>query len=321
MINRFTFIFILIIVLSSCKKENNKLIDYRQEMRDFVISLSKYARSENTDFIIVPQNGIELVSINITAEGNMAVNYIDAISGCGQEDLFYGYNNDNNPTPQDELKYLLSFLDLYQQNHLPVLITDYCWDSFNINQSYTLNDEHNFISFAAPERGLNVIPAYPPEPYHINNYDILSLSSARNFLYLINPEHYQTRNDLIHDLSQTNYDLLIIDLFFNEEVLSHENISSLKIKKDGGDRLVICYMSIGEAEDYRYYWQEEWNMSPPSWLDKENPDWSGNYKVRYWKEEWKKIIFGSQEAYFDKIIAAGFDGVYLDIIDAFEYFE
>ena len=30
---------------------------------------------------------------------------------------------------------------------------------------------------------------------------------------------------------------------------------------------------------------------------------------------------GSPDAYLDRILAAGFDGVYLDIIDAFEYFE
>ncbi|MCX5769013.1 MAG: hypothetical protein NTZ09_01885 [Candidatus Hydrogenedentes bacterium] len=32
-------------------------------------------------------------------------------------------------------------------------------------------------------------------------------------------------------------------------------------------------------------------------------------------------ILGGPDAYLDRIITAGFDGVYLDIIDAFEYFE
>ena len=34
-----------------------------------------------------------------------------------------------------------------------------------------------------------------------------------------------------------------------------------------------------------------------------------------------KIIFGNDESYLHKIIDSGFDGVYLDIIDAFEFFE
>jgi cysteinyl-tRNA synthetase len=33
------------------------------------------------------------------------------------------------------------------------------------------------------------------------------------------------------------------------------------------------------------------------------------------------VLFGSDDAYLDRILAAGFDGAYLDIIDAFEYFE
>ena len=56
-------------------------------------------------------------------------------------------------------------------------------------------------------------------------------------------------------------------------------------------------------------------------MEQENPDWAGNYKVRYWDPEWQTIISGAPDSYLGKIQAAGFDGVYLDIIDAFEYFE
>jgi len=123
------------------------------------------------------------------------------------------------------------------------------------------------------------------------------------------------------DIEATDYDLVLIDLFFNDLVFTPIDIARLKIKNNGSQRLVICYMSIGEAEDYRYYWQKEWKVGEPIWLEKENPDWKGNYKVRYWEEEWKSLILGDNSAYLDKIINLGFDGVYLDIIDGFEYFE
>ena len=80
-------------------------------------------------------------------------------------------------------------------------------------------------------------------------------------------------------------------------------------------------MSIGEAEDYRYCWQSSWSTNRPSWLDAENPNWEGNYKVKYWNKDWQNIIFGNSSSYTQKVINAGFDGVYLDIIDAFEYYE
>lgn len=93
--------------------------------------------------------------------------------------------------------------------------------------------------------------------------------------------------------------------------------ADLNTMRGGNDKLVISYLSIGEAEDYRYYWQPGWNTKPPSFLDTENPEWKGNFEVKYWDPEWQKIILG----YVDKIVNAGFNGVYLDIIDGYEHWE
>lgn len=99
-----------------------------------------------------------------------------------------------------------------------------------------------------------------------------------------------------------------MDLFHNEISFTADEINRLKIKQNGGKRLVICYMSIGEAEDYRFYWQSNWNSNKPEWLD-ENPSWKGNYKVKYWNSDWKNIIYGKQNSYLDLILSAEFDGV------------
>lgn len=88
-------------------------------------------------------------------------------------------------------------------------------------------------------------------------------------------------------------------------------------------KVVLAYLSIGEAESYRWYWQPEWDANQdglpdpgaPPWLGPQNPDWPGNYKVRYWDTAWQALVL----QYLDKIIDMGFDGVYLDIIDAYAY--
>lgn len=41
--------------------------------------------------------------------------------------------------------------------------------------------------------------------------------------------------------------------------------------------------------------------------------------MKYWETDWQSLIYGSSTSYLDKIIDAGLDGVYLDIIDAYEY--
>jgi cysteinyl-tRNA synthetase len=191
-----------------------------------------------------------------------------------------------------------------------------------MDDAYEKNNEKGYISFSASHRELNIIPSYPVSIYNENSNVITNLSEIRNFLYLINPEKFATKQAFIDTITATNYDLVIMDLFFhNGDAFTATQVNQLRNKANGGKRLVICYLSIGEAEDYRYYWQAEWSGNPPEWIDAENPDWEGNYKVKYWNNDWQAIIFGNENAYLDKIIAAGFDGAYLDIIDAFEYFE
>lgn len=295
--------------------------DYRQDMRNFVQAISAYGEENIPNFIIIPQNGLEIVTQNGEEDGEPETEYLNAIDGVGREDLFYGYDNDNKPTPEGEKNYMIAFLDICEQYGIEVLTTDYCSSYDKVDDSYTYNEAKNYISFASPQRELNIIPDYPSEPYNVNSFDIQSLANSKNFLYLINPENFATKQDFISAVSQTDYDIIIMDCFFNNEEFTASEINSLKTKKNSGIRIVISYMSIGEVEDYRYYWQDSWINSPPSWLEDENPDWEGNYKVYYWDKDWQSIIYGNDNSYLKKIINAGFDGVYLDIIDAFEYFE
>ncbi len=294
---------------------------YRQSMREFVQDISRYAGTRNGNFIIIPQNGQELVTLDGEEDGQPAMDYLQAIDGVGREDLFYGYSRDDKATPSDERDYMISYLDICESNGVEVLVTDYCSTQSKMEDSYQQNSNRGYISFAAPDRELRKIPGYPALPYHVNNANINSLADAMNFLYLINPEEYSIRQAFLSALAATDYDLIIIDYFYNQEEFTPDEVALLKTKSNGGHRLVIAYMSIGEAEDYRYYWDTDWNSHPPSWLKEENPDWEGNYKVAYWDPGWQSIIFGNSEAYLDKILAKGFDGAYLDIIDAFEYFE
>lgn len=165
---------------------------------------------------------------------------------------------------------------------------------------------------------------------------------------------YQLQNVRPRLVTRDGLDLLVVDYSRDgteSGALSRADVDLLRKRAREPDRIVIAYLSIGEAEDYRYYWSAGWSEKPkyyearrqgyagaadglsvgvpdqkaplakltasaPAWLADENPAWRGNYLVRYWDAEWQAIIFGSATAYLDKIIAAGFDGVYLDKIDS-----
>jgi cysteinyl-tRNA synthetase, unknown class len=295
-------------------------IDYREEMRKFVIGISQYAKAQNAQFAIIPQNGIELITTNGESDGSLATSYVNAIDAVGQEDLFFGYTDDNVPTPSADNLYLREFLNRIKTSK-KVLVTDYCSGKTNMDKSYSSNNTNGYISFAADQRELFNIPSYPAQPYGVNSNNITSISQAKNFLYLINPEKFASKAAFINAVKATNYDVILMDLFLNNTAFTATEIDQLKTKANGGKRLVICYMSIGEAEDYRYYWQSTWKVGNPPFIAAEDPNWPGNYYVQYWNTDWKAIIYGNDTSYTKKLLNSHFDGAYLDIIDAFEYFE
>ncbi len=324
MIHLLTNLFVLYsFFVLACSSETSPAeaeIDYQEEMRTFVEEISAYAREQDPDFIVIPQNGHRLVSDNGLWNGNPDTSYLNAIDGLGQESLYYGNQGDDLNTPKEMIDYLEFYLDIGTQFGKTVLTTDYAFTPFKMDSSFIRNQQKGYLSFAADRRALDNIPSYPKELSNENSMDIEKLSDAQNFLYLINPGAYSLIESFITDISSTNYDVVIIDAFHFGTLLTKADIDQLKTKANGGSRLVISYMSIGEAETYRYYWNETWTPGNPEWIVEENPNWPENYKVEYWEKEWKEYIYGTESSYLQKILDSGFDGVYLDIIDGFEYF-
>ncbi len=125
---------------------------------------------------------------------------------------------------------------------------------------------------------------------------------------------YQLQRAEPEDIVPSGYKIVVMD--YSRDGTEQGIYAKTEIgKMKAASMMPLCYLSIGEVEEYRYYWQFEWKKNKPQWLGKENPDWKGNYKAKYWHPEWQKMVF----AYLDKIIDQGFSGVYLDIIDGFEY--
>lgn len=127
---------------------------------------------------------------------------------------------------------------------------------------------------------------------------------------------YQLQNPKPTEIEKAGFKNAIID--YSGDGSADEEFTAteiLPLTQDG--RIALCYFSIGEAEEYRFYWKKEWKGAQrPEWLGRENPDWEGNYCVRYWKPEWREMVL---KPYLEKIVAQGFSGVYLDIVDGFEY--
>lgn len=128
---------------------------------------------------------------------------------------------------------------------------------------------------------------------------------------------YQLQNVRVRAVQESDYDLMVIDYSVDgsaKGAFHKGDVQKMQRKADGCRRLLLAYLSLGEAEDYRYYWRAG---QTPSWLERENPDWPGNYKVRFWHEDWQCIVLD----YAHKLAELGYDGIYLDLVDAYQYWE
>lgn len=141
-----------------------------------------------------------------------------------------------------------------------------------------------------------------------------SITLSDGQVFEINDWASQFQNINIHEVSSSKFDLIVIDYSkdgSDEKAFTNNEVQMMKGNKDVS-KILLAYLSIGEAEEYRYYFD-----ASADYLHNENPLFPGNYKVFYWHAAWQHII----KSYLKRIIDAGFDGVYLDIIDAYEYFE
>jgi cysteinyl-tRNA synthetase len=145
----------------------------------------------------------------------------------------------------------------------------------------------------------------------------------KSMAYILQPDSFdKVRSKAVQRLAECGRDLIVLDAFFGEG--SAWTPAELEtIRKGKSARRVVAYLSIGEAEEYREYWHKNWTSlgkvttNAPAFLCAQDPEWKGNYKVKYWDPAWQKIILEQ----LDQIVAQGFDGAYLDIVDGFEFFE
>lgn len=148
-------------------------------------------------------------------------------------------------------------------------------------------------------------------------------SSPSSFAYILEADSFaKTKSAAVAQLKESGRDWIVLDTAFScDTPWERADLDAIRSGKAG--RKVVAYISIGEAEDYRPYWHPEWGSggkrtaAAPVWLGIENPEWKGNYQVKYWNAEWQKLMLAA----IDDAMASGFDGVYLDIVDGFETYE
>jgi cysteinyl-tRNA synthetase len=134
-------------------------------------------------------------------------------------------------------------------------------------------------------------------------------------------------------LAAAPHDLLVVEPSRFGDASSRfmpDEVRTMQRRPDGARRVVLAYVSIGEVEDFREVWRRDWTSSgkargklteqAPAWLGPVNPDWPESRKVRFWDPAWRRTLVNEEKhGALDAIVAQGFDGAYLDIIDAYYF--
>ena len=306
--------------------EDKLTLDFHEELRKFIQSISLYARSIKPNFVVIARDAHDIIVrrdqldfTNITPARTL----IRTIDGILQDGIFMGHHKVGKPTKKSVALEFSASMDLARKNGLQVLSFDYARKQEAIIDAYTRAAKAGYRPFVAHEKGpaLTSIPPFPEIPFNENSDNVLSIHKIKNFLYLGETAGYGRQDEFSLKIHSTNYDAVIVDVFHGRRPLTRQAIETLKYKKLGSRRLVLARMDIGTAASYRYYWKPDWGVGNPFWIADAYPRNPDRFIVEFWRPEWQQIITGSANSYIYGIIKQGFDGVVLEGLLTYLYFE
>ena len=171
-------------------------------------------------------------------------------------------------------------------------------------------DDTTPVHTVTPAHTVTPVPTGEPASSHAR------LANVSHWLYLID---VNLDTDMVERMVDSEYDMVVLDFIPSEKENTDYPMGEVvaRLHAASHPKLVMAYIDIGEAEEYRTYWEPGWRVGDPEWIAGEDPDgWEGNFPVAYWHDEWRQIWLG-EGGYLAAILDAGFDGIYLDWIEAY----
>lgn len=314
------------------------ILNYRDKMRDNVISLSEYAKSRRPDFQIIAHEGQDLLNkslweyhlegynqarlkgidtsdpsflLNLKQQspefepviGGRAARYIHSLDGIAVNN-HYCQNTPVSPT--------------VEENGLPLISIDYCPTGVDFDNAVidSVKEKSRLYAFIKPNQSFSKIRKQPIISENADN--VFTTKEARNISFLLNDKIYTDKNALIEAVRDSNYDIVVIEPYFHQtEPYTIEEINSLKYKKNGAKRLIIARFSVSEAKDNAFYWKPNWKIGHPGWLKRASFVEPNAAITEYWNRNWLDI----NSRFFKGIVDTGFDGAFLTGIENHRYFE
>jgi endo-alpha-1,4-polygalactosaminidase (GH114 family) len=311
--------------------------NHRDFMREIVWRVAAAAKKSNPHFIVLVRNAPELL---ITEKrewtwasyrdpdgaaagkyapiGSVQRRYLKYIDGMLIDGLYYGHDSYGAQTNQADTQRLTQAAKALTNEGRRVLTIEYAEEKAKVAQALSLTAKAKTLSYIDQDgdKRLGRIPKTHPvaeNPDHITAFD-----AVRDWLPMFHSESFPSRDAWVQAMAATNYDLLLVHPFWRgQESLTKDDVAQLKFKALGTQRLVMATLPVGRASDAAWYWKPEWAMGDPAFLKTPSPDDPSQWIIEYWADDWKAIIAKELAG----LMSLGFDGILLDQIDAYLYFE
>ncbi|KAF0114831.1 MAG: extracellular endo alpha-1 4 polygalactosaminidase or related polysaccharide hydrolase-like [Rhodospirillaceae bacterium] len=287
--------------------------NFRALMRDVVITLADHARGRDPRFLVLVRGGLALIERRqeeVALEeihagmpedrlpaGTVLQHYLQTLNGLVLDD-FHCAATIPRPEPSPSLRAAVRA----QGVHLMTI--EHCPDA---RQRAANAGTVSFIESDPLHQAQGVAA-----PWGENADAVESLSRVRTMSVLGDLHGLLSRAEWIKRVGDTNDDLLIVTpILQDRQFLSRQDIESLRLKKVGTRRLVLARLNVGQAFG---------DDGPPpqegmNWLEAPRAD--GSRPARYWHPVWRQWI----GARFAALMDLGFDGVMLEGVEAFTFFE
>ena len=306
--------------------QTGPILDFREELRTLVQSISTYARTQNNRFMVIARDAGELLIKRDVQDENIispARTFIRSIDGIMFDGVFAGYQQVGQVSPPEIQQINNARIQRAKRAGLPVLTMDFADKPTEIDNIYRQARSQGIVTMVAhrPTPDLTELPPHPRRPNAENSNNILSMNNVKNFVYISDPGAWGRQDEFALALHGTNYDLVIVDPFSGREALSRAAVETLKYKKLGARRLVFARMDIGTVASYRYYWKPDWREGSPLWIADPYPGDPDRYFVEYWRPGWHDVIFGNDQSFLFGIINQGYDGVVIEGLRSYLAFE
>jgi endo-alpha-1,4-polygalactosaminidase (GH114 family) len=314
------------------------IINYREELRNNINELASFARKRNRDFIIIVHEGEELLYKSNWEYQLEAYNKARRRGFNVADPTFLRDIRRSSPDRPPEVgttpRFFLRNINALAVNNafcgdrepvrqgirdrIRIISIDRCknGDAFDEAVQEAGGSNTLFYGFIRPDMAFRRIRNQPIIGENVRN--IFTINDASNISFLIDDSLYREKFDMIEDILNSNFDIVVIRPFFRgTDPFTREEIHSMKLKKSGPKRLIIAMQNITEANDNHYYWNPRWTVNNPSWIRRASFIDNNAVIVEYWNEAWKNIM----SRFFRGIVDSGYDGAFLTGLQNHKYFE